>query len=404
MARRQGAGRRIEVEHKNVKLRIVLAALAVAVAIGAFAYGIQSLLNRNSGWQAVDAYVDGVDCSSDFIFQYYFGAAGVSATTEYKAVCALYTTALEEAYQLYYPAGGLAQINARPNETVEVEPALYRALEMIQTAGNRCLYLAPVYVEYDRVFLYEIEEEAARYDPGQNSEVGEYVAQIAAFANDPAMIDLELLGDNRVRLNVASEYLALAAENGIEEFLDFGWMKNAFIIDHIAATLTQGGYTSGYVASYDGFTRNLDGSGQTYDFNLFDRLGSEIYRPAVMSYTAPMSIVCLRNYPMSDADRWHYFSFSNGRIVTAFVDPVDGKSKSATDNLTAYSENVGCAEILLKVAPVFLADELDEEALEALPEEQIDAIWFEGVQLKYTQDALQLAATEEAQTAGYLLA
>ena len=74
-----------------------------------------------------------------------------------------------------------------------------------------------------------------------------------------------------------------------------------------------------------GFTRNLDVSGNSYSFNLFDRQNSDIYLPAVMQYKAPMSIVYLRNYPMSSQDRWHYYSFTNGRIVTACIDPADGK-------------------------------------------------------------------------------
>lgn len=393
--------KRIEVENMHLKLRIVLVILAIVIAVAAFGYGIRAILDRNSGWQTVDAYVDGVDCSSDFVVQYYFGSAGVSATTEYKAVSALYTTALEEAYQLFYPEGGLAAINAQPNTPVETDPVLYHALELIQSTGNRCIYLAPVYEEYDRVFLCENEVEAARYDPGQDDEVGAYVAQVASFANDPDKINLELLGDNRVRLNVSDEYLSYAAENGIEEFLDFGWMTNAFIADHIAATLAGGGYTLGYVSSYDGFIRNLDSSGQSYSLNLFDRLDNVIHRPAVMEYTGAMSIVSLRNYPMSDADRWHYFSFPNGRIATAFVAPEDGMSKSATDNLVAYSEDAGCAEILLEIAPIFLADELDEAALEALAEQQIYLVWFEGPVLKHTQQSLQLTETEDAKTMGY---
>lgn len=393
--------KRIEVEEKHLKLRIVLVVLAIIIAVTAFSYGIHALLKRNSGWQSVDAYPSGVDCSGDFTLQYYFDGIGSSATVEYKAVSAVYTTALEEAYLLYDSEGYLAEINAHPNEEVEVDPTLYRALEMIQTAGNRCLYLAPVYVEYNRVFLPQNEDEAARYDPGQNDEIAAYVAELAAFANDPSQIDLELLGQNRVRLNVADQYLTYAKENGITEFLDFGWMRNAFITDYIADALLQNGYKSGYIASFDGFTRNLDESGQSYSFNLFDRLDNAVYCPAIMSYTAPMSMVYLRNYPLSNADRWHYFSFSNGQIASVFVDPQDGMTKSATDNLVAYSESASCAEILMEISPVFLTDVLDEAALETLPEQGIHAIWFEGTVLKHTQESLQLTETEDAKTVGY---
>lgn len=391
----------MEVSNSKLLLRVVLAVIACAIAVSAFGYAISSLLNRNGGWQKVDAYVDGVDCSSDFVLQYYFDSVEVSATTEYKAVSALYTSALEEAYQAFYPEGSIKAVNANPNVPVKVDPVLYRALEIIQTSGNRCIYLGPVYVEYDRIFLCEDELEAAHYDPGQDDESGAYVAQVAAYANNPEHINLQLLDDGQVCMKVSDEYLAFADDNGIEKFLDFGWMTNAFIIDHIADTLSENGYMTGYISSYDGFTRNLDNRGLSYSLNLFDRLGNDIYQPAVMDYSKPMSLVNLRNYPMSNADRWHYFAFSNGRIVTSFIDPVDGMSKSSTDNLLAYSEILGCAQILLEVSPLYLSDELDEAALVALAEQGIDTVWFEDAVLKCTQKSLALTATEGANAAGY---
>jgi len=400
MAFGRESAKRIEVEKDHLKLRFILAAIAIIIALVAFGYGIHALLNRNSGWQTIEAYPSGADCSGDFSFQYYF-EEGTSATAQYKAVGALYTVALEEAYQLFYAEEGLADINARPNTAVEIAPALYRALEMIQSSRNRCLYLAPVYEEYKRVFLVENEMEASRYDPGQNDEIGTYVAEIAAFANDSSEINLELLGSNSVCLKISDAYLSFAKENGITVFLDFDWMKNAFIVDYVADAMVENGYSSGYIASYDGFTRNLDNRGLNYSFNLFDRIGNQIYRPAVLEYTAPMSIVYLRNYPLSDADRWHYFSFPDGRITTAFVDPQSGMNKSATDNLVAYSEETGCAEILLNISPIYLTDQLNVSALETLSEKQVYALWFENTELKHTQDAVSLTATEDAVTGGY---
>jgi len=149
--------KRLEVDSSHLILRIVLVALACVLAITSFGYAIRSLLNRNSGWQEVEAYVDGVDCSSDFELKYCFDSTEVSPTAEYKAVSALYTLALEEAYQAFYPEGSMKVINAQPNVTVKVDPVLYRALEMVQVSENRCLYLGPVYVEYDRIFLCEDE-------------------------------------------------------------------------------------------------------------------------------------------------------------------------------------------------------------------------------------------------------
>jgi len=391
----------------NTKGRIILIVLLIVVAVVALAIGFTSLLGEDSGWREVEINTREVNCSADFVLNYDFGGSGASATAENRRLTELYTNAAVDAYRIFSTAVfeeqlyNLAYVNTHINQWITVDGALYRAFEQVQRHQNRSLYLAPVYVEYNRMFLCEDEGEAKRYDPSQNEELVPFLADLARFANDPAMIDLELGENNTVCLRVSDEYLAFAGEYGIEAFLDFGWLKNAFICDFIADILAENGFTNGYLASYDGFTRNLDARGQNYSLNLFDRLDNLIYRPAVMEYAGPMSMVSLRNYPMSDADRWHYFAFSNGRIATAFVDPADGKDKSSTDNLVAYSGEVGCAEILLNVAGIFVADVLDETALETLPQKEINAIWFEGAVLKCTQESLTLVPTEDAQTAGY---
>lgn len=393
--------KRIDVEGKFSKARIVLLVLSVTVALVAFGIGISAFFGRNTGWQEIEAMPEGVSCAGDFTLSYYFGDSGASAAAENKAISALYSDAVEEGYRLFYPDGELARINAAPNTAVTVDPAVYAALQKAEKAGNRCLYLAPVYVEYDRVFQAENEVVAAGYDPSQSAEVAAYVEQIAEYANDPAMASLEFLDGNRVMLKLAPDYLSFAQENEITEFLDFGWMKNAFIIDYMADILVENGYTRGFLASFDGFTRNLDASGQNYNFNLFDRLDDKITRPAVMTYTGPMSIVYLRNYPLSDRDKWQYYSFANGHVTTAFIDPADGMSKSATDNLVVYSASAGCADVLLAAAPVFLADELQTDALQRMQSMGIGSVWFEGNRLLTTDANLILHPTEDAE--GYQL-
>ena len=277
-------------------------------------------------------------------------------------------------------------VNDAPNRVVTVDPALYEALSLIKQYGNRSLYLAPVYLEYDRIFQSASEVEAAAYDPAQTAEVAAYVGQIAAFANDPEMIDLELMDNNQVRLVVSDAYLAFSQENEITVFTDFGWMRNAFIIDYFADALIEAGFTNGFISSYDGFTRNLDTSGEMFSLNLFDRQDSSIYLPGTMQYSKPISIVFLRDYPMSQRDSFHYYTFTNGRIVSSYLDAADGMSKCAVDSLTGYSYNAGCAQILLQQIPVFIADSWNEASVSAMAQSGVYSIWFEGTSV-YCNDA-----------------
>lgn len=386
---------RIELSGKNGKLRIVLIIVLLVIAAVSLAAGLTALLNREPGWQEVAVSTDQVHCGEDFVLYYDFGDAGISATEENKQLTALYSDAAAKAWQLFSSEtaenGNLAYLNAHVNETVTVDPALHTALALVARYESRYVFLGAVYNEYARMFISESAAEAARYDPAQNADLMPYIQQAAAFANDPAAIRLEILENDQVKLTVSEEYLTFAEDYEFTEFVDFGWMTNAFIADYIAGILEENGFTRGYLVSYDGFTRNLDSRGEAYALNLFDRQDNDIYIPAKMHYSGPMSIVSMRNFPLSDRDRWHYYSFADsGRVATVMIDPEDGMDKSALHDLVCYSRTSGCAQILLQAAPIFIADEFSEDALLALAGQEIYAIWPQGTVLCYNEETLNL--------------
>ena len=394
--------RKIEVSEEQKGLRIALAAAFLAIGAVAIIIGLVSLLNTEPGWQEVQINANSANCAGEFVLMYDFSDAGSSASAVNKRLTSLYSQAAENAYRMFSPdvrEDGLANVgylNGHVNEIVTVDPALYKALTVLTQYDCRYAYLAPAYAEYDRVFSAESDAEAARYDPAGDPELAEYLAEIAAFAGNPEMVNLETLGDDRVRLTVSTEYLKYTEENEIETLLDFGWMKNAFIADYLADTLEAEGFTSGYLSSYDGFTRNLDRRGNEYAFNLFDRQGSDVNLPAKMRYTAPLSIVFLRDYPMGEQDKWHYYAFASGKIVTTFLDTADGLSKSACPNLVSYSGSLGCGEILMQTAPVFIADELDTRTLDALKGKQLYSVWSEDGKLQWNDPELKIDFTDKA--------
>lgn len=391
---------RIEVSEKHFRLRAVLAIGFLVLGIVAIAYGLSSLLNKEAGWQAVEATPSGLSCAADFQLQYDFSEDGSGATAAYRRISQLYTKAVEEGYRIFSAdvlEDGLcnvAYLNQHVNETVTVDPALYEALRLAADYDARSIFLAPAYREYERVFLAESEGEASRYDPTQNPDVMAYIQDIAAFSNSEQDISLEFYDNYQVRLQLSDACLAFTEEYGIEGWMDFSWLKNAFLIDYLAQCLADNGFTNGYLASYDGFTRNLDSRGLSYSLNLFNRSGNSVDIPAVLQYDRPISIVFLRNYPLSDADQWHYYGFADGRIATIFLDAADGVSKSSLDNLVSYSEGLGCAEVLLKMLPVFVSDSFEENGLAYLARDGVYSVWFEGDTLCYNEPDGAIALRE----------
>ncbi len=384
-----------ELSDKNRTVRWVLIVILLAVAVVAVIVGMLGALQTPAGWQTVEASSNKLNCSEEFILQYEYGAAGVSPSNESKALEQLYGKAAEDAWKLFYnEAGaselsGIYELNKNPNKELTVDKGLYTALEQVVASGNRALYLAPVYAQYDRVFYSENAIIAEDCDPGQNEDQRAFVQTLADYAKDAGAVQL-VLKDGKVTLQVSEEYLAFAKENEIRFFVDFGWMRNAFIADYFAKVLTESGFTNGYIASVDGFTRNLDQRKNAYSLNLFNKGEDGIDLAAVMDYTAPQSLVFLRSFPMYDLDARRYYSFADGRTVTAMIDPADGQSKTAADNLVSYSDKLSCGRLALTVMPLYVAETLSEDALNALTEQGIYSVWFNGKKVMHNQKDLQI--------------
>lgn len=372
---------RIELSEQNIKLRWILVIVLVVIAAVAIGMGVQQMVNVQPGWNEIEANSNQPNYSREFTLMYDFSESGGNAAAINKSLIALYTSAMEESYRIFSKDAdfqdiqNLYDISRSVNQEIEIDETLYKALELLDRYENRNLYLAPVYVEYNRIFNSESDAEAALYDPTMNPDILAYIRELMTYISDENHIDLELLGMNRVRLMVSEEYLSYAQEQGIEEFLDFGWMRNAFVADYAANKLTEQGYTYGYLASYDGFNRTLNSGEHIMEFNIYDRQGSDIYLPAKMSYSGQRNIVFLRDYPLASMDQWSYRVYEDGRIVSSLIDAEDGVCKSALPNLVSYSQTIGCSEILMQMLPVFQTDVFSQEAVAAMADSGIYSVW-----------------------------
>ena len=61
--------------------------------------------------------------------------------------------------------------------------------------------------------------------------------------------------------------------------------------------------------------------------------------------------------------KYNYYEFKSGDIRTRYADTADGLCKSAVNNMAAYADDISCAELILKVSPVYIADTMDTEAV-----------------------------------------
>ena len=394
----------VELSGKHSKLRLVLTIVFLALAVFFIGYGLISALNRDPGWQEVSVSSGAaLNCGQDLTFRYHF----TGGAAESKQLTALYTQAAERAYALFQPAQemigyrNLYTVNASPNTPVEVEPELYAAFALLAEADSRALYLAPVYAEYMQMFRSGDDYEASQFDPFTSAEEQDYFAGLLPFVQDDAHIDLELLGENTVCLHVSDEYLRFAEEYGIEAFLDFSWMKNAFIVDFISAQLAENGFTHGYLSSFDGFFRNLDKLGEIGTVGIYDRMDGEVLLAAEMSYQKAISAVCLRDFPVQDTYTDYYYVYASGDTRTPYVGLSDGLCRASASTLLAWSEDTSCAQMLLRVMPLYIAETLDRQALDALSDEGIYSLSVCGTQIRYNDPDVRLSALYHSENRAY---
>lgn len=368
--------KKIELSDKNVRLRIIAAALFLLIGAALIAFSVNNFLSPELGWVEIEAYAaNDVDCSEEFVFLY-----NLKNAAEEKAIRTLYSDAALKCYRLFNESesfDGMTNvrvINKNPNKELTVDEVLYDAFSLINELDSRYIYLAPVYARYDDIFFCADDSMLYDFDPRLNDEVKSEYAEVWEYAQSGCKI--ELLGDNKIKLNVSDSYLKYAEKEGITDFVSFFWLKNAFIADYIADLMIENGFTDGSLTSFDGFTRNL-GVKEDYTLNIFDRREEGVFAAAAMHYTGALSAVNYRDFPLNALDSRRFYMLQNGEIRHSYLD-FDGLCKSATGSLVCMSPDKSCAEIALRSAPFYICDEFDTEGLSGLSDGGVFSVYCES--------------------------
>lgn len=389
---------RIELSNKNLKRRGIVAALFLIVGMITLGFALKGFLSKDVGWIEIKAsYSEELNASADFNFMYYLGKTDANTTDENKAVSKVYSAAIEKMYQIYTldtkmdGVQGVLYINEHPNTAIEVDESLYQAFALIEQYGIRDIYLAPVFAQFDDIFVATSDDEAKTYDPRFSQERADEFKQICEMVANPEMIQVKLLGNNMVKLEVSEEYQKFYDENCLLWYIDFNWMKNAFIIDYVADQMTKSGFTNGIISSYDGFCRNLQqADGEECSNTVFALHDGVVYSVAKTKYTDHRSVISYRSFPLNDSDKYHYYVYKDGLCDSIYLDSEDGQGRTSIPAIQFYSDKFGCAEMLLKTMNFFIADEFAKEEVLDLSSETIYCIFSEGDVIYYNDEKLKL--------------
>lgn len=365
---------KIELTDNNIKARAIITIALVLLAAAAFGLGVWYFLKSDKGWQEIDlGVVNGYAHKDEYIFMYNLGQGERSATSENRALSKLYNEAMTRVYPLfdnyvlYDGVNNLRYINAHPNTEIEVDELLYNAFALLKEKGVRTMYLAPVYETCSDLFARRNDAEAELLDPFYNEDYAALYAQMAEYARDASAVDLQLLGGNKVKLFVSDEYLAYAKDTAIGSYIDLWFIQNAFIVDYCADTVTANGYTLGYLSSFDGYTRNFDGSGAEYSYEIREKIDGVLYTVDTLDYSKPAAFVDFRNYAISPfEDERRFYTYETGDVCSDWLDISDGFSRTALPDIVCYSYEKSCAEIAANAVTLYISDEFYKDAWDAL--------------------------------------
>ena len=355
-------------ERVFTKRRIFFIALFLCLGIGALAYGFTHLHGSERGWQTIVPDKIGEEsCCYDFTLTYEFGTTKKSARKERSSLEAAYKKLAKRAYRVfdrraeYEEIGNLCSINRHPNEEVEVEPELYRALETCLSYEERLLFLGALTEHVEALLASDSDEALMEYDPYSNEEVMAFYRATAEYVNDPGSVSLELCGDNRVMLRVSPEYEAFAKANDIVDYIDFGWVRNAFICDYLADELTKQGFEHGILQSYDGFVRNFCKGDKAFRYALTFAVNGTAYSAGEMAYHGSMSFVWFHDYPASRAEsEYRIMALADGKKRHTYLG-TDGLPESALADMLCWSQKRSCGEVAVLMARYYISDSYDSE-------------------------------------------
>lgn len=392
----------VEISGKHIKLKIIVVVVATVIALVFFGMGIVNCMSESKGWKTLGFQTDLGNCSGDFVCYYYLDQDGRSGKDLLNDVNNDYAEACIGAYRIFNAdeefgsLNNLATLNRNINTEITVNSVLYSALQAMVESGGRSLYLAPVYSYYYKLYFSDDELSAAENDPAKNDELAEKFGEILHFTNSDEHINLQFLGDDKVKLCVSSEYSAYAEAESFY-YLDFFNYKNAFIIDYIADFMSGRGH-GGIISGFDGCMRSFLSDTQTYTLNVFDLDDNFSNVAATLTGNGKISSVRFRDYDTSAAQYDYFYTYSDGITVTPYLTD-KGLNCSCMHDFLAYSYTETCAYVMLKAQPVFASEVFDDAKLSDLKNRSVFSVYCSENEVLYNdplaQEGLQPLITDE---------
>lgn len=324
-------------ERSRMIIRAIGFILALGIAIFAFTRGAVGIGRKSSGYQLVqtDPDEEAVLFASDFEFRYYLEGTSNEIKQALKELQSVYSPTLCRYYKLldseheYTGYSNLATLNAHIGEDVCVNAEL---LEILKDAYAKTLeaqgfnmFAGAYYKHWDSILMLE---EPMDFDPLVNADEAHRLETLADMTSDLSHFAFRVVDEAKgtVRIDVDDEYMAMLREQ--EEstaIVDMNLLREAYILDGVADSLTDKGYTQGYLGSAHGVIVSLPESvGGQYVLYGYD--GDAITIDGTIDKQPGSAYCTFRNFAVSAEELRYYDIRVGGRIRLRSPFPIVDKS------------------------------------------------------------------------------
>lgn len=326
--------RKIELPNKNLKQKLIIAGVLLLIGLSAIGYGLYNSLKIDPGFMQIEVASNyDKNNSKEFVLYSY-----VKNSADKKNLIKIYSNAQVEAFRLFNVyeeyEHNLFYINHHPNEVIEIDERLYKALK---TASDyKYIYLGPIYQIYNGIFSCDLDGQIKEFLPDLNNDVRNMFDKLSQYILDDNCIYIEFFDNNCIKLNVSYEYNSYLTENQLDHILDFYYMNNACIMDYVCDDLIKNGYDKSIISSVEGYMRLLDDSLSNY--NLLGMINGELTFAGTIDCKGPVSVIEIRNFIINESDKYNYYQTANKEIYSKYLD-FNGNNIKEIDNLLTYSND-----------------------------------------------------------------
>lgn len=312
-------------ERKKKRIRTIALILAVAAFLSLSAFALSRIVRKVPGYYAVDAEAD-ADCplyAGGVSFTYYFSGSSEEIRSAQMELKTLYSSALKRIYKLLDPENeyegfkNIAYINAHRGEDIELDPDLYAILaDAVKhtEAGEFNLFGGALYTEWQQIRVLNDRES---FDPAVNEPEAERLAGIAAACTNEANFSLRLVDPIKhiVNFTVSAEYERFESDYEVKpSALDLGWLRYAYMLDHLRDQLVRAGYDRGYLIAPDGLTLTLAGLEDDGQYVISTLIGEEPKECVGLPMAAGSACAVYRAFDYEDAKEYYRIS-SEDRVL-----------------------------------------------------------------------------------------